>query len=280
MLLALILGGGAYAGLVWYPERAAGDLARPLSEGFTASRAAVDGAIAAFPTDPALESLPAADQVLSAADGARTTLAAAQLELEEQPAVTIPVISDRDPLRLANLVRDRLEAYYPEALDLIGDLEASARYLTQLTPVLPTLDNLEAALEGPLGQGGLGGILGAARPVADQLLADVRTLSPPDELATSQASLLAIARGIKGSIQELERVGGEGRSPVLRALLEDVRSQLASFRETVAAATGEARAAGLDERIVALDEREAAIAADLRRLEEQGLEGLTIPGDA
>lgn len=280
MLLTLVLSGTIYAGLVWYPQRAAGDLMRPLSEGFSGSASAVAATVAAFPAEPGLESLAAAGEVLSAAEAARGTLAAAQLDLEERTRVAIPVISGRDPLRLANTTRTRIEELYPEALQLIGDLEAAARYLTQLTPLLPTLDNLEAALGGPIGRGGLERILGGARPIADQLLADVRTLAPPDELATSQASLLAIARGIKGSIEELERVGGAGGSPVLRALIEDVRAQIESFRQAAAGAAAQARVGGLDERIAALAEREAKITADLAALAEQGVDGITFPGDA
>lgn len=274
LIFLLLTGAAAYAALIWYPDRAAADLMRPLSSDFATSASPLSSAIASFPEGNGTESLAASADVLAATDEARRALVNAQIDLEEQSTVSVPILSSREPLDLANDTRERLEAFYPLALELVGDLEAAARYLTNLMPVLPNLDNLRAALRGP---GSVEQMVAAARPIAEQLLADVRTLSPPAELSTVQASLLAISRGIGGSIDEMERVGQTGATRVVRALREDIRSQVDSFAQAASEAPSEALAGGLADQIAEAERRIERITAALRALADQGVNGITLP---
>jgi hypothetical protein len=277
VVVAAILAAGAYAALIWYPLREAEEAMVPASRDFAATIEPLERTVEAFPEngDPAL--LGEAAGVLDHADDARARLTEAQVRLEDEAPPNLPVLSQRTPLRLARETHDDLEEFHVAALELVGRLEASARYLTQLAPTLTTLDNLETALGDPESLAQIQGAVASGAPIADQLTADVRALSPPDEVGAVHASLTAIVRGIRSAIEDLGELTTEAEAPVAQAILEDIRSQRESFRETTADAADAARAGGLGERIASVEALARAIVVRLEQLQAEGVEGLTIP---
>lgn len=277
IVLAALLAAAAYAAVIWYPLREAEEAMRPASRDFATAAERLDRTIAAFPENGDPESLAEAAEVLEVADDARLHLTEAQARLENHAPPTVPVLSARPPLRTALDAHEDLEEFHVTALELVGSLEAAARYLTQLAPTLPTLDNLETALGEPEEPSEVQQAAAAASPIVDQLTADLRALSPPDDVGTVHASLTAIARGIRGAVEDLGELGQEAEVPVAQAILADLRSQMASFRETATEAPSAARAGGLAERISSVQAMAGEIVARLRQLESEGVTGLTIP---
>lgn len=274
VLVIALLAGAAYAALVWYPPKAAGDAMRPLSAELARAVPPYRAAVETFPSEASTESLSTASAVLTASDEARRDLTRLQGRLEGITIPSIPVISDRPPMELAADLHERMSAFAVSALETVGDLEASARYLTELAAILPALTNLRAAVGNPAGPGGVEGSVAASRPISEQLTADLRSLTPPAELTTTHATLLAIARGLSTSIDELEQTAGAASGPVIRAIVADIRAQIVSFREAAAAAPEDARAGGLAQQITEVERRLERIEAGLRELEDQGVEGL------
>ncbi len=274
-MILLILAGAAYAGLVWYPERSASDLMVPSSREFADARESFRDVVAAYPNDGDAGALAEAEGVLDASDDARARIGLAQLGLEEREPTTLPVISDRPPLRIASDLYERMANFYAEALMVIVDLEAVSRYLTELSPILDDLQGLRTALrEAP--PEALPQRAAALRPIAQQLRADLRALTPPDELAALHSSLLAIGRGIRSSIDGIEGLG-DVESPILASLVDDIEEQLDLFEETALTGPREARTAGLDEGIRRVERIGERIVSDLMRLRDEGVEDLTIP---
>lgn len=272
-----LLAAGAYAALIWYPLREAQEAMLPASRDFDAAIDPLERTVGAFPEkgDPAL--LAEAASVLDYADDARERLTQAQVRLEEQDPPNIPFLSQLAALRIAGETHEDMQEFHVSALELVGRLEAASRYLTQLAPTLPTLDNLETALGHPESPAQIEGAAASGAPIVDQLMADLRALSPPDELGAVHASLTAIARGIRSGIEDLGELTGEAEAPVAQAILEDIRSQMESFRETAADAPRAARAGGLEERISSVEALARQIVVRLGELEAEGVEGLTIP---
>jgi hypothetical protein len=275
-VLVLLLAGGAYTALKWYPRRAATDLMRPSSAEFTATAGAYHAAIGALPpasTDPQV----LVDQsatLLSATGTARQQLTDASSRLDGREPTDLPVISDRPPLGDAIGVREEMLAFYTTALETIADVESVAGYLSSLAPVLPELDDLAATLESPED---LNGAVAAATPVADQVIADLQALTPPDELGGLHSSLAAIARRIRADLDELTETGQAG-SPVTRALLQDLRTDIGTLRETMGTAPDAARQAGLGTQIEDVEARIVGIIDGLATLRDRyDISGLTIP---
>lgn len=279
LLLTLVLGAAAYVALFWYPERGARDLLRPSSEEFAGGLEAYRAMVQSVPpegTEPEAVSS-AVGTVLQETDDARATLARAQGSLEAREPVGIPVISSRPPLEDAARIRDRMLSFYTGALELVADLESVSGYLTELGSTLPLIDNLERALGQP-GAEGTDQIVAAASPVTEQLLADLQSQVPPEELGSLHESLLAIAGTIREDLEEAASSNQPGAEPVVAAFLDDARDELDTFRSTVGTAFDTALGAGIGDQIRRLDRRAGRVIADLAEVrDDYGLTGLTIP---
>jgi hypothetical protein len=279
LVLALLLGAAAYFALVWYPKRAAQDLLPPSSEEFAGALEAYGSMVGAIPpeaTEP--EDVSSAVSVmLEETDDARTTISRAQASLEAREPTDLPVVSSRPPLDEAGRILDGMSAFYTGSLELSADLTSVSGYLTELGSTLTLVDNLERAL----GQGGqdAGATIAAASPVAEQLVADLRALTPPDELGSLHTSLLAIAETIRGDLEEAGSVSDEaGAEPVVAALLDDARGELDTFRDTVGTAFDTALGAGIGDQIRRLDRRADRVIDDLTEVRDQhDLADITIP---
>ncbi len=276
-VLVLLVAGGAYTALTWYPRRAATDLMQPSSTEFAVAAGAYRAAIGALPpaaTDPQV----LVDQsatILTAAGAARQQLTDASSLLEGREPTDLPVISDRPPLNTAIRLREEMLAFYTMALETVADVESAAGYLSSLAPILPELDNLATTLTDP---DDLGAAVAAATPVADQVIADLQALTPPDELGGLHSSLAAIARRIRADLDELTETGQTGQTPVTRALLENVRTDIGTLRETMGTAPDAARQAGLGAQIEEIEVRIVGIIEALTTLRDRyDITGLTIP---
>lgn len=278
LVILLLLGAGAYAALIWYPVRAAEGVMRPTSQEYAEALADYREVVEAYPAADDPEALGQASSLLDLTDDARSSVAEGRVALEERILISLPVISSRPALDTAERARTRILSFYEEGATFIGDLESVARYLAELEGVLPTLGNLRSALRIPRSPGEVTQIVAAARPIAEQLQADTRSLSPPDPLLETHAALLAVAVRIRTDIDEIERASEEGVAPVLAALVEGIRSQLDTYAQTSADAPQSALEAGPEEQIAALDGLADRINGLLRALRAQGVEGLTVPG--
>lgn len=279
VLVILLLSAVGYAALFWYPARAAGELMRPTSAEFADALQAYRATTAALPppeTDP--EAVPqAVGAILDRSDDARLEISRAQGSLESREPTPIPIVSGRSPLAEAREVREDMLAFYTSALETVANLEGVAGYLTEITSVLPQADNLQEALGDP-DDGQVGAIVAASSPIAQQLVADLRALVPPSQLGGLHESLLAIARRIRGDLEDAGRAGGQAGAPVAQALLTDIRQELAEFRTTVGEASAVALEAGLAGDLQAVEDQADGIADRLRSLREHyGVAGLTIP---
>jgi hypothetical protein len=277
LLLVVLAAAGAYFGLVLYPERAAADLMRPSSAEFTEALGAYRVTIEAFPpgeTDPTVL-LQQATTILETADDTRERLSSAGGSLEAREPTDLPIVSGQAPLDQAIGIRDQMAAFYTGALETVADLESLAGYVTELGGVLPQLETFDQTLAG----GELSSAVASAIPIADQYIADLQALAPPDELGALHTSLLAIARRMRADLDELAQAGDPTDSPVVAALLDDVRGDVETFRQTVATAPDVARQAGLGTRLKDLDTQAQRVTDGLRSLrDDHGISGLTIPG--
>jgi len=276
----LLVSAGAYAGLVWYPRLAATGLTEPASKEFAASLGAYRATVSAFPpgpTDPQAL-VDSCNAVLGTSGDARDRLAGASLDLEEREPSNLPVVSSRPPLQQVRELRDLMLDFYPRAQEGAGRLEAVCGYVTQAGAVLPQLDTLGSTIGNPRDPAEIRAAVAAATPVAEQLLADLRALPPPEELAGLHSSLQAIARRIRADLDELDRTAQTGTAPVVTTLIEDIRSSFDTFRQTFGTAPQEAGAAGLTTDIQEVEGLAQQIVAGLRTLRDvHGLPGVTVP---
>ena len=279
ILVIALLAAGAYVGLVWYPRRAAADLMRPASRDFATGLAAYRSAVSTFPpapTDPEVL-VEVSNTVLTAAGDAREELARVSARLEQRRAVSWPVISSRPPLGQARATREDMVAFATSALETVAALEGVAGYITQVAAVLPQLDNVQRTLGSP-SAGEVGSAVAAATPVADQVLADVTAQAPPEELGGLHAALLAIAQRIREDLDEIARAGEQGSQPVINTLVRDVRTEIATFRETLGGAPRDANGGGLGDRKDEVDRLAERVLAGLTELrDDYGITGLTFP---
>jgi hypothetical protein len=279
-VLFILVAAGAYAALVWYPRRAAAELMDGPSERFTASLPAYRGAVSAFPpnaTDP--QALVAACGAVSTTSAStRDLLADDTIALERETAPDLPLVSSRPPLDQASELRDLMLQFNTAAQEVLGRLEAVCGYVSQAAGVLPQLDTLNATLGEPADAAEIRSAVAAATPIAEQLVADLRALAPPAELGGLHSSLQAIARRIRADLEEIDRTAQAGGTPVVRALLGDIRSSFDSFRQTLGRAPREARTGGLATATERADALAARIVEGLRELREaNGLTGVTVP---
>jgi hypothetical protein len=280
LLAFLLVAGAAYAALAWYPRRAAAELMDEPSERFAASLSAYRATLSAFPpgtTDPqALVEGCAAVTTTSATT--RDQLADDTIALERQTPPDLPVVSSRPPLVQAGELRDLLLQFDTAAQEVLGRLEAICGYVTQAAGVLPQLDTLNATLGDPTDAAEIRAVVAAATPIAEQLLADLRALAPPAELGGLHSALLAIARRVRGDLEEIDRTAQAGGTPVVRALLGNIRSSFDSFRQTLGTAPREAGAGGLTAATERAEGLAARIVEGLGALREvHGLTGVTVP---
>jgi hypothetical protein len=280
LLLFLLASAGAYAALVWYPERAAADLMDGPSRAFGASLGPYRTTVSAFPpgaTDPQAL-VDGCGAVLATSGPTRDRLGTDTIELERRSPPEIPVVSSRPPLVQARELRELMLDFNTRAQEVLGRLEAVCGYVTQATGVLPQLDTLDSTLGDPRDLGAIRASVAAATPIAEQLQADLRALAPPPELGGLHSALRAIARRIRDDLDEIDRTAQTGAIPVVRALLGDIRSSFDTFRQTLGTAPKEAGAAGL---ATALEETEGLaqrIVEGLRALREvHGLAGVSVP---
>jgi hypothetical protein len=282
ILILLLVSGGVYTVLVWYPRQAASDLMRPSSDEFSAALDAYRSTIATFPpgrTDPQVL-IDGSDEVVAAAGVARQEIGQASAQLEQREPVDLPVVSSRPPLRQAAATREGMQAFYTSALETVASLEGIAGYVTSVAPVLPQLDNLEQRLGKPAA-GEVSATVAAATPIADQVVADLRAITPPDELGGLHASLVAIAQRIRADIDELFRAGQQGSQPVVNATIQEIRAEIASFRETLGGAPKDAADAGLEDRKAEGDRLAENVITGLETLRDTyGITGLTVPSRA
>ncbi len=268
-----------YGALVWYPVRATSTVMVPSSTDFEGARSIYEATVQAFPesADPAAVAEGAAG-VLETADRAREAITQAQTSLEARTPLSIPLVDRRAPLPLARDLRDRMLSFYLAALELVTDMEGVARYLTEITAVLPRLDALRGALGDPRTPDQVDRVLPAARPVADQLIADVEVLSPPLEVGPTHEELRAIAGAARGRLEELDRIRGKTGRPIIRTLVAEIRAQLDTFGATALGGAGAALETGLRPRIAELQGQIRAITQALALLREQyELDDVVVP---
>jgi hypothetical protein len=281
-VLLVVLAGLAYAGLVWYPQRAAAELIRPSSEEFTGALDTYRSTISVFPpgpTDPQAL-IAASNQFIADVGPAREDLGRASAQLEQREPVDWPVISGRPPLDQASETRNRMLDFYTSSLETLASAEGVAGYVVTVGAVLPQLDNLEQALGSPT-PAEVPAAVAAATPIADQVLADLRTITPPREMGGLHASLLVIAQQIRQDLDDIARAGEQGSEPLTRARVQDVRSEIASFRENVGAAPRDAATAGLEDRKAEVDRLAAETTAGLEALRsDYGITGVAVPAPA
>lgn len=268
-----------YGGFVWYPVKAAGDLMRPASQEFVGARDSYRAVVDAFPAVPELQTLnEGLTATLAATQPAREALSEAQTALDARDTVDIPVVRSRPALKRALELRERMVDFYIGALELVADIEGDARYLTSLLQVLPRVPALRSALGTPKTPKEVDQVLGAARPIADQLVADVEALSAPAELGSTHEAARAIASGIRTALDELDGVTGRTARPIIETLVAEIGEQLTDLEETVLGAPQASRDATLGPRIAEFDKQATRVANGLRRLrDDHGIEGLTIP---
>jgi hypothetical protein len=280
LILFLLVSGATYAGLVWYPQRAAGDLMRPSSKGFAEALETYRSTVTSFPpgpTDPQAL-VDTSNTLVTVSPQARDRLAAFGAELDRREPPNIPVVSSRPPLQQARDVREQMIAFDTRALEVVARLEAVAGYVTEVAPALPQLDTLRSTLGTPREPAEVRAAVAAATPVADQMLADLRAITPPDELGGLHSSLLAIARRIRADLDDLVEASQGGAGPVVTALVQNIGGDLDSFRETFGTAPKEARQAGVAVGVRDVQAVAQQVIAGLRTLRDvHGLSGLTVP---
>ncbi|MGH2765498.1 MAG: hypothetical protein ACRDKA_06260, partial [Actinomycetota bacterium] len=144
--------------------------------------------------------------------------------------------------------------------------------------VLPQLDALSSTLGTPRDEAEVRAAVAAATPIAEQLLADLRALAPPEELGGLHSALQAIARRIRADLDEVDRTAQTGVTPVVRALLAGIRAAFDTFRQTLGTAPQEAGAAGLTADRDEVESLAQTIVAGLQTLRDvHGLAGVTVP---
>jgi hypothetical protein len=278
-LVVLLAAGAVYAALAWYPRRVASETVGPTSRTFATALAAYREMLAVYPARPrpgAIEQ--GAEGLLDRADPTRQALGTGQGEVDGHRLPSLPIIGSRPPLSIASAAHEEMEFFYTAALEVVGDLEAVARYLNQIGPTLPKLENLRQELGNPRAPGEIDRAAAGARAVADQLIADLRAVTAPEEMGPIQAGLLATSRAIRRDLDDIDRISRQGRSPVLRALIEDVESRIRSYRQTFTAAPGETMDAALGPGVEAVERTARRIVDHLAVLrDDHGVSGLTVP---
>ena len=282
VLLILILTGAAYTVLIWVPKTAAGNLMRPSSEEFARAVEAYRGAVGALPpgaTDPQVLADLAATAV-SASGPAREELSDASVALTEREPFDVPIISSRPPLPEAISLRERMTEFYTGAQQALTSVEVASSYITQAAVVLPALASVEERMQ-TADPDNPEVTVSAAIPVADQLIADLSALTPPEELGGFHEGLLTIAQRIRDGLDAVANArGGEIGRPVVAATIRGVRNEIAAFRQSFGTAPRQARGTGLGPLLEEVDSLAVEITERLAALRDvHDLDGLTLPGE-
>lgn len=277
LVLFLLVAAGAYAALVWYPVRAAGELMRPASADYVPALEAFRAAMSTVPSEDAdaQTAVSASEEILARTQDAREALTEAQLALEDRSTTELPVISDQPPLDEALSVRNTMLSFYTGALEAVGNVESVARYLGALASSLPQLEDIEEEVDGA-SDGGIGAAVATATPISRRLVADLEAIAPPDEVGAVHSTLEAIAQRIQDDLAQIDRAGS-GSGPVIRALLNDIEEEAQGFRDTVAETPAAAVETGLRRGLKKLDRQSNRIAEGLEELRAQGVAGITVP---
>ena len=283
LFVFLVLAAAAYGGLVLYPRTAASDVIGPASEDFSESLVAYRATAGAFPPGETDAQVVAsiADAVVAAAAEARIRLTDASVRLERREVVDVPIVSSRPPLDEAAAIRDRLAQFYSSALEVVADLEGISGYLSQVAGLLPQLDGLQNTLNAARAPNP-GPAVTSAVPVADQLIADLQALTPPDEIGGLHSSLIGIAERVRQGLDDVTAAAqGDNKDtiPVVQATLQALRDELTTFRSTLGSATQLARRAGLSAMLQEVDALAVEITERLAALRDQGVEGISLPGE-
>jgi hypothetical protein len=281
LFVLVVLAAAAYGGLVLYPRTAAENLMAPSSEDFADSLVAYRATAGAFPpgaTDPqALSDI--ATAVLGAAGEARSRLGEASSDLQGRQVVDLPVVSSRPPLDDALAIRERMSEFYASALEVVAGLEAVAGYVSQVSGVLDEVQGLQETMNAARAPEP-GPSVNSAIPVADQLIADLQAITPPDELGALHESLAGIAERIRLGLDDVTAAAGGGResTPVVAATLQSIRDEIATFGATLGSTPRLARRSGLGEELQAVDNLAVRITRGLVTLQDQGVDGIVLPG--
>ncbi len=281
LFVFVVLAVATYGGLVLYPRTAAENLMAPSSEEFSSSLVAYRATAGAFPpgaTDPqALGDI--ATAVLGAAGEARTRLSEANADLQGRQVVDLPVVSSRPPLDEALVVRDQMVEFYSSALEVIAGLEAVAGYVSQVSGVLDEVQGLEDTMKAAKAPEPMPSV-NSAIPVAEQLIADLQAITPPDELGALHESLAGIAERIRLGFDDviIAARGGKESVPVVAATLQSIRDEIATFRETLGSTPQLARRSGLGDELQAVDDLAVRITEGLVSIQDDGVDGIVLPG--
>ena len=121
----------------------------------------------------------------------------------------------------------------------------------------------------------------SAVPVADQLIADLQAITPPDELGALHESLAGIADRIRTGLDDVTAAAARGREsvPVVAATLQGIRDEIATFRETLGSTPQLARRSGLGPQLQEVDDLAVRITEALDALRNEGVDGITLPGE-
>lgn len=278
-LLVLLLAGAAYAALSWYPRRVTTQTLVPTSRALAGAVESYRGILDVYPVEARPRAIrEASAAVLDEVGPARQTLDRGQAELETRPLPSLPVIGSRPPLSIAARVREDMGFFYTDSLEIVADLESIARYLTDLAPTLPKLENLRRELGDPRTPGEIDRAAAGALAVANQLIADLQAITPPEEMGPVQAELVATSGAIRRDLRDIDRVSRQGGSPLLRALIKSVENRIRTYRGRFAAAPGEALETSLGPAVEAVDRSIRRIVEGLRSLrDDYNVPGLTVP---
>jgi hypothetical protein len=278
-VLVLLLAGAAYASFTWYPRRVTGQAVQPTSRAFASSLEAYRATLDVYPEEARPRAVQVASaEVLDRVASARQALGRGQAELQAHPLPNLPVIGNRPPISIAAGVHTDMQFFYTESLEVVADLESVARYLTDLAPTLPKLENLRRELGNPRTPGEIDRAAAGSLAVANQLITDLQAITPPEEMGPVHAALQTTSRAIRRDLRDIDRGSRQGRSPVLRALIGDVANRIRAYRDRFAAAPGEAFETSLGPTIEALDRSVRRIADGLTALrDDYEVAALTIP---
>lgn len=276
-----LIGGGIYAGLVWYPPYAAADVMGPASTDFAKAVRKMRATIEIFPNESGERPFLA---LANSASRTRGNLDVARARLDGRTLPGYPIVSARPQIRQANTIRDAMLEFYADSLELLSDLQAVSSYVSAVAPLLPNLSEIEGTLGNAVKRDKVRATVGTAVPIATSLRAGVRAVDPPRELGELHARLRAMVIGIANDLEEVGGLVATRRpdnlvvaGPVIATLYRDVKAKAASFRQEIAQIPTAALDGGLDER---LDEFETSVRAinealaDLR--DRLGVDGLTV----
>lgn len=285
-LLLGVLGGGSYAGLVWYPPFAAADVIGPASADFAKAVRRVRDTNTTFPAE--------ADErafltLANAASRARRSVDVARARLEGRTLPGYPIVSSRPAIQLAEDIRERMLDFYTDTIDFLAELQRVSNYVSAIAPLFPTLADLEGTLGNATKSAKVQSTLAAAVPITNTLRAELRATDAPDELGELHERLRATVSGIAGDLEQVGDLvasrGGKAilirAGPVILSLYGDIRERIASFQNQFSQIPMEALEGGLQKSFATFETKVGRVNVALAGLRDRhGVEGLTIEAAA